>query len=171
MDPLDIAPDDVLRAAGGKYSPWLAHPKSPLPSLTLDADGWTAFKLARDRGYLVLPVSLNRNVEAVWSWWCFASKMPEVVARYHPLRQSWDVRLDLSPARLVFTPTALIPIGQAFRASHRDEEGWIVAPDTCQIDGLDVDTALALVDALLQVVAHPRCVRRSEGAKSPETLP
>jgi len=160
MTRLDITPDDVLRVAGGGYVPWHAHLEEPPPAAALDAEGWAAFRRAKARGYPVEPPALPRAAATVWGWWCLAVQRAEVVVRDDARNGAWAVRLDLSPAGLCFTPMALVPIGQAMGATGREEDGWFVSPETCEVDGLDLETAMGLAEALLGVVGHQRCVHR-----------
>ncbi len=71
-----------------------------------------------------------------------------------------DVTLDLSPAGVVFTPAALTAIGQACLAWGAVGHDWIVTPDSCQVDGVTLESARGLVGALLALARDRRSVAR-----------
>jgi hypothetical protein len=166
-----LTPDEVVRISRGERIPHMRDDLvvRAIRRCALGVIGEGIFRNARQRGYLVLSseahlVETNTKVLALWGWWCAAARQPEATVDLRPrvVRGGPRVRVDLSPTGRDFLPAAMAPIGRACAQQGAGgpetltDAGWIATSDVIEVDAPDLDSAVAIVEAVLRLANDER---------------
>lgn len=167
-----ITPDELLALHYRRDVPGLNDDDPIVQAIrrcTLGNSARLAFTEARDRGYLLLirgsyATFTGANQQAdheeghllcIWSWWCLATKHPEIVVDRPHSAVSVRLRCDLATTGRTWPLHAFAAIAQLVGGLVPVEAGgWLFTEDVLELDGLDQESATGVARAL--VASHAK---------------
>lgn len=133
-----------------------------IKGLIVGTMGRLAFTQAKQDGYRYFPAQTGncRDVSTdtlyLWSWWCAASKQPDVVL-HASSADDCRVTCDVSSAGKIFSAAIFRLLGQ--RAADSLSTNFLLTQDTFQMDGLDSEMAISLARSMVQIGKDDRFLR------------
>lgn len=117
-----------------------------------------AFAEARRQGYLFVNQGhyegprVVSQLQEIWSWWCSAAGHPEIVLSTVPASNYARIRCDISPTGQDWSFGAFAAIGKLLEPLVSYEEGsWLFTTDELQLDGIEMDEAIHIARALVDL--------------------
>jgi len=117
-----------------------------------------AFAAARRQGYLFVNHGLYHDardasqLRLVWGRWCVAAGHPEVVLMVSPRDDLARVHCDVSTTGSDWSFAAFAAIGKLVEPLIPYQEGsWLFTTDELQIDGIEMDEAVHIARALVDL--------------------
>jgi hypothetical protein len=93
----------------------------------------------------------------LWGWWCAAAGPPEIVLRTARGTDAVQLRCDLSPTGQSWGFDAFRTMARLLGDQQPvDCASWLFTQDELQIDGLEMEEAIAVVRGLVDVATAGR---------------
>lgn len=122
-----------------------------------------AFTEARRRGYLFvnMPVypdlATVTQLRLVWGWWCVAAGHPTIELSVTGTENGARIRCDISTTGNDWSFGAFAAIGKLLEPLAGMPDGsWLFTTDELQIDGIEMDEAIHIVRALVDLATAGR---------------
>jgi hypothetical protein len=163
--PRRVTAAEVLRLARGEPLPGVNTQDPRVQSIRrcrLTNVARMALSEALRQGYLYVQLTLyepevEHNLGTLWGWWCAAADHPEIVLGTTRASDGVRIRCDLSPTGREWSFDAFRTMAQLLGEQHpADRAGWLFTQDELQVDGLEMEEAIAVVRGLVDVATAGR---------------